>query len=113
MLKRIAIMTALAVSIVSANPFHGRSDRKTYTFTLSSPARVGDVQLKPGEYTVKVDGSQIALTDHMRRRIETPATLEAGDRKFTETSLIMSTDNGEQRIVLIQLGNTTNKIVFQ
>ncbi len=114
MLKRVAIMMLVGISIMAARPFHGlRSDNKTYTFTLSSPAQAGDVQLKPGEYKVKVDGSQFVLTDQAGHRIETNATMETADHKFTQTSIAMTNENGGPRIVSIQLGKTNSRIVFQ
>ena len=115
MFKRIAtLILVVGVFIVSAKPFHGlRTDQKTYTFTLSSPAQAGDVQLKPGEYKIKLDGSQFMLTDQRGHQIETTATVENVDHKFTQTSLMIRNEDGGPRIVSIQLGNTNSKIVFQ
>ena len=114
MLKRIAIMMLVVVSMIAAKPFHGpRSDKKTYSSTLSSPAQAGDVQLKPGEYKIKLDGSPFVLTDQAGHKIEANATMETADHKFTQTSIAMTTENGGPRIVSIQLGNTSSRIVFQ
>jgi len=104
MFKRLAIVVLLAAAVVSA---------KTYTFTISSATQVGSVQLKPGEYKLKVDGSQVVLTDIGGNRVDTNVTIEAAGKKFAQTSVSTSnTDNGA-RIISIELGGTSNRVVFE
>lgn len=104
MFRRTAILMLIGVACLSA---------KSYTFTLSSPAQAGTVQLKRGEYKLKVDGSQVVLTDQTGHRIETTAAVEDADQKYPQTTLTMSNEDGGPRIVSIELANTTRKVVFQ
>ena len=78
MLKRIAILALLGVSLASA---------KTYSFVVSEPTNAGQAQLKPGEYSLKLDGSQVVLKDMTGRQIDVTAKVEPADRKFDETAV--------------------------
>jgi hypothetical protein len=104
MLKRVAILALLGVSLASA---------KTYTFTVADPAQAGKAQLKPGEYSLKLDGSQVVLMDGSGRRIDTTAKVESADRKFDQTVISFSKVDGTNRIQAIQLGGSKNRVVFQ
>ena len=104
MLNRIAILMLVSVSLISA---------KTYTFTLSDTVQAGTVQLKPGEYRLKMDGSQIVLMDQTRHQIDITARLETSDHKFSQTSIKTSNEDGKARIMSIELGHTTSTVVFE
>jgi hypothetical protein len=104
MLKRIAILALLGVSLASA---------KTYTFSVSEPAQAGQAQLKPGEYSLKVDGPQVLLIDKTGRPINATAKVETVDRKFDQTAISISKADGTSRIQWIALGGSKNKVVFE
>jgi hypothetical protein len=104
MLKRIAILALLGVSLASA---------KTYTFTVTNPAQAGKVQLKPGEYSLKLDGSQVVFMDTNGRRIDATAKVETAGRKFDQTAVATSKAGGSTRIQWIELGGGRNKVVFE
>ena len=56
-MKKFLVVAGLALSsltVVSA---------KTYDIVLSNPTKVGSVQLKPGQYKLKVDGANAVFTD--------------------------------------------------
>ena len=104
MFKRLAIIAVLFVLIASA---------KTYTFSIDNHARAGTVELKPGEYSIKLDGSKVVLIDKYRNRIETTAKWETVDRKFAQTSVSTERVEGTTRILSIELGGSSNVIVFE
>ena len=104
MLKRIAILALLGVSLASA---------KTYTFAVTDSAQAGKVQLKAGEYSLKLEGSQVVLLDRNGRRIDAIAKVETADRKFDVTSVTISKIDGANRIQWIGLGGSKNKVVFE
>lgn len=104
MLKRIAILALLGVSLASA---------KTYSFVVSEPTNAGQAQLKPGEYSLKLDGSQVVLKDMTGRQIDVTAKVEPADRKFDETAVQSSKTNGTNRIQWVELGGSKNKVVFE
>jgi hypothetical protein len=104
MLKRVAILALLGVSLGSA---------KTDTFTVSDPTQAGSAQLKPGEYKLKVDGSQAVLMDNAGHRIDVSVKIEAADQKFNQTSVSISKAVGTNRIQSIQLGGSNSRVGFQ
>ena len=112
MFKRIAILMILCVAVVSAKTFT-LMRAKTFTFTISSAAHAGAVQLKPGEYKIRLNGPEVVLTDQSGHQIDTAAKIETADRKFAQTAIIMSHEDGGSRIVLIELGSTNSKVVFE
>ena len=108
MFKRFTIVALLSVLLLSAKMF-----TKTYTFSISNQAIAGNTQLKPGEYHIKLDGAQVVLTDKSGVRIDTTATVETAERKFDQTAVATATESGTDRIIYIELGGSSNKVVFQ
>ena len=104
MFKRLTIVALMSVLLASA---------KSYTITISDPASAGSVQLKAGEYGLKLDGTQVVLIDKAGKQIETTAKVEAAEHKFDQTSISISKADGANRIISIQLGGSTNRVVFE
>jgi hypothetical protein len=92
--------TLLGVSIASA---------KTYTITLSSPAAIGNSQLKSGENKLELKGDSILVKDGKMVN-EFPVHVENEARKFDNTSVTTSSQGGSNRIEEIRLGGTTVKL---
>ena len=104
MLRRVAVLLVAAGLIVSA---------KTYSFSVDRTTQIGTTELKPGEYKVKVDGTQVVLIDRAGHQIETTAKVEPADHKFMATAVTISTQDGGAKILAIELGGSTTKVVFE
>jgi hypothetical protein len=104
MFKRLAMLALLSVLVLSA---------KTYTFNISDNATIANVQLKPGEYHVKLAGSQVVLTDQAGNQIDATPKVETADHKFDHTAVIYSTADGTNRILSVELGGSSNRVVFE
>lgn len=104
MLRRMAILGLLVASLALA---------KTYSFTISDPTLAGKTLLKPGDYRVKLDHSQVYLTDRDGRHIDTTATIESTSKKYPDTAVAMSKADNVYHIEYIQLGGSTNKVIFR
>jgi hypothetical protein len=104
MLKRLAIIALLSVSLASA---------KSYTITLSDACQAGSSQLNPGEYTLKLDGSKVVLIDTKGKAIETAAKVETADRKFDQTAVFISKTDGANRLQSITLAGSKSKVIFE
>ena len=86
---------------------------KSYDVKLAAPAQFGGVQLKAGEYKVKVDGSNATFTPNgTSKGVTVPVKLEAGQLKYQYTAVETSGASGAERIDAIQLGGTKTKIEF-
>jgi hypothetical protein len=104
MLKRLSILTLMGVSLICA---------KTYTFSVPNSTQAGTAQLKAGQYSLKVDGSQVVLMDERGHRIDTNAKIETTGQKAAATAVSISTANGASRIEWIELGGSNSRVVFQ
>jgi len=104
MFKRLALIALLCVPFVSASSYH---------FIVADKSQLGSAQLKPGEYSLSVKGDKAVITDENGRRTNAAVKVEAADSKFADTSVGLSTANGERRIEFIGLKGTKDKVVFQ
>lgn len=110
MSKRFAVIALLfGVLLATAG-----TRAKTYTFTISDKIVAGNTALKPGEYHVRLNGSEAVVTYQDGKQLDLTATVETAEHKFDGTSLrsVMS-DDGTNRLLSVQLGGTTYKLVFQ
>jgi hypothetical protein len=85
---------------------------KTYNVTLSKPAKVGSLQLVPGTYQLKVDGSNAVFTDAKRHSFSTAVKVENGTKKFEYTAVDSSDSGNSELIHSITLGGSTTKVEF-
>jgi hypothetical protein len=105
MLKSFVLFAALGLSIASA---------KSYDLTVTTPVRVGAMDLKPGKYSVAImDESKVRFTDADGNAVEANATITKAPKKFANTLLDTRDANGEQSIEEIDLGGTNTKIQFE
>jgi hypothetical protein len=84
----------------------------TYHIKIADPTWVGQNQLKPGEYDVKVDTAGKVTFKMGKTVIEAPAKIEASESKFADTMLDTKTVNGQSQIKELDLGGTKSKLVF-
>jgi hypothetical protein len=85
---------------------------KTYDITISKASKVGSVELAPGEYQLKVDGTNAVFTDRRHKNFTTAVKLESGPKKFQYTA-VDSTESGAMELIhSITLAGSTTKIDF-
>jgi len=86
---------------------------KTYDVVLASAMKAGSVELAPGEYKLRVDGSNAIFTGaQSHESVTVPVKIENGNTKFNATALDSSNQGGKQRITAIELGGSTIKLEF-
>ena len=86
---------------------------KTYSITVSNPTKVGSVQLKSGQYKLKVEGSNAIFTDVTNQKaVTTPVKVEETDKKFGSTRVQSTKDGDVERIQEIDLEGSTTKLTF-
>jgi hypothetical protein len=107
-MKKIACLSILAFSFLSL-----ASAAKTYHITLDSAAKVGSVELKAGNYAVKVQGSNAVFTNEdTDKSFTAPVKVEDGSQKFDQTAVDTSAASGQNVIQDIQLGGSNTKLDF-
>ena len=105
--KSIFIVGALALATLNI------ASAKSYDITLGAPTMAGNTELKAGEYKLKVDGNQAVFTNPENAKSFTaPVRIENSDRKFDQTAIQSSTQNGTDSIREIDLGGSTTKLEF-
>ena len=98
---------ALALSVVA---FAGS---KTYDLTLSSTVKAGSAQLAPGDYKLKLDGSNAVITGAQNgKSVTVPVKVENGNTKYGSTTFDSTTQGGATQITSIELGGSKTKLEF-
>ncbi len=86
---------------------------KSYDITLSSPAKAGNIELRSGEYKVKVEGSNAVFTKLGTSETFTiPVKVENTGKKHDFTALETNKQNGTDRIKAIDLGGSNETLEF-
>ena len=107
-MKKLVLTGILCLSTL------GILSAKSYSITLANPTQAGDVQLRPGDYKMKVEGGMAVFTDLDRnKRFTVPVKVENSDDKFSETAVITKNDSGVDRIKEIDLGGSHMKIEIE
>jgi len=104
-MKKLVLTGVLCLSTL------GILSAKSYSITLSNPTQVGSVQLKPGDYKVKVEGNTAVFTDQDRNKSFTvPVKIENANEKYDNTAVITRNDAGVDKIQEIDLGGSHTKV---
>ena len=86
---------------------------KTYDVVLPSAAKAGNVQLAPGEYKVKVEGSNaIFMGAQSRESVTVPVKVENAGTKYSATALDTIKQGDSLLITSIELGGSKTKLEF-
>lgn len=86
---------------------------KTYDIVLSGTTVAGNVQLRPGEYRVKVEGNTAKFTDVERdKTVAVPVTVKQTPQKFDQTAVDTDKTGGADKIKAIELGGSNTELDF-
>jgi hypothetical protein len=100
----VAVLAVSSLSILSA---------KTYEIVLSSATKAGTLQLKPGQYRLKLDGSNATFTDvNTTKSFTTPVKVQNTEQKFDSTKVQTTKDGDTERLQEIDLGGSKTKLEF-
>jgi hypothetical protein len=105
--KSLLIVCALTLSTI------GIASAKSYSVNFTTPTKAGATNLKPGEYQIKVEGSQAVFTDEQQgKSFSVSVKIEQSDKKFDDTSVQTTNANGMDTIHEIDLGGSTFRLEF-
>jgi hypothetical protein len=106
-MKQLVAIAALAVCTL------GVASAKTYDVYLSNQTKAGAIQLKPGDYKLKVEGSNAVFTDtNSLKSYTTPAKIETTERKFDQTRVETTKQGNSDVLQEIDLGGSKTKLEF-
>jgi hypothetical protein len=83
----------------------------TYHVRIADPTWVGQTELKPGEYEVKVDGDKVTFKQG-KNVVAVSAKVETNASKYSDTQMDIKTENGQAKLRELDLGGTKSKIVL-
>jgi hypothetical protein len=106
-MRKFLVVAALAVSSLTI------VNAKTYEIILSGPTKAGNVELKAGQYKLKVDGANAIFTDiNSAKSFTTPVKVQTGEKKFDDTKVQTTKDGNIDKIEEIDLGGSKTKLGF-
>ncbi|HUA62493.1 MAG TPA: hypothetical protein VML19_27295 [Verrucomicrobiae bacterium] len=85
---------------------------KTYEVTLANMSKAGNVQLKAGEYRVKVDNGKAVFTGADGHEYTVDVKTKSASQKFEETRVDANKEGNVDTLKDIQLGGSTTQIEF-
>lgn len=103
MIKQALI--AVAVFAVSA------AGAETFRVTLGQPSVIKGTEFKAGDYSLNVKDNVVVILKG-KQKVEVPATVESVDKKFKNTKILYSEENGKYLVKEIQVGGTKTKLLF-
>ncbi len=83
----------------------------TYHVKIADPTWVGQTQLKPGQYEVRVDGDKVTFKQG-KNVVAVGAKVETNASKFSDTQMDIKTENGQAKLKELDLGGTKSKIML-
>jgi hypothetical protein len=84
----------------------------SYHVKIADPTWVGQNELKPGEYEVKVDPAGKVTFKMGKNVVEAPAKIETNASKYSDTQLNTKSVNGQPQLRELDLGGTKSKLTF-
>ena len=106
-MKKLLMVGALCVSTLSI------VSAKSHDIVISTTVKAGSVQLKPGEYRLKVDGGNATFIDlNTDKTYTTPVKVQTSDKKFDQTKMDTTKDGEDMKLQDIELGGSTTKLEF-
>jgi hypothetical protein len=100
----VGALCVSTLSIVSA---------KSYDIVISNPVQAGTVQLKPGEYRLKVNGGNATFVNvNTDKSFTTPVKVETSDKKFDQTKMDTTKDGDQNKLQDIELGGSNTRLEF-
>jgi hypothetical protein len=87
---------------------------KTYDVQIFSPLLIGSTLLKPGEYTVHLEGDKAVFTSARDSEIaaEAGVKVRTADKKFSRTEVVFTTEGETRRIQRIGLKGSRVELQF-
>ena len=86
---------------------------KTYDISFTSATKVGNIELKAGNYRLNVNGTKAIFTEvDTLKTVTTDVKVENSDTKFSETRIDSTTEGSTTVVKDIELGGTKTKIDF-
>ena len=106
-------MTCIAILLALGFLTPAASADESCRFTLTNTSRIGNAELRPGEYKLVIDAPKVVLTElNTGKSIELEANVENVDKKFDRTEIHSKQVDGVSQISEIRIGGSKTKVAF-
>ena|SRR5215475_14560235 len=106
MKKSLVLGLVLSLSTLIAGP-------KSFTVIFDKATMVGTAKLAPGEYKVKVDGTNAVFTNSSNyKSVSTAVKVETTEKKFKDTAVDTVKSDAGDVVTSISVGGSTTKLDF-
>jgi len=106
-IKSILLTATLALASLTM------ASAKSYDISLSNNVQVGNVQLKAGQYSLKVEGGSAIFTDvQSAKSFTAPVKVDTGSKKFNATMVDTDKNGSTETITSIELGGSKTTLQF-
>jgi hypothetical protein len=104
-------MTTKSLLFIGTLALASIASAKSYDIVLSSPTKAGSLQLNPGEYSLKVKGSNAVFTNvETGKSFTAPVKVQEAGKKFENTAVDTTKQNGTDEITTIELGGSNTQL---
>jgi len=87
--------------------------QKSFTVIFDKATTVGAVKLAPGEYKVKVDGTNAVFTNNSNyKSVSTAVKVETAEQKFKDTAVDTVKGASGDVVTAISVGGSTTRLDF-
>lgn len=98
------VLAILSLSIAAA---------KTCDVVFTSPTKAGSLQLKAGQYKMKIDGTKITFTEvNSQKSFTTEGKVENATKNFEHTQVDSTTEGTVNVVKDIEVGGSKIKVDF-
>lgn len=106
-IKSILFTATLALATLTV------ASAKSYEINLSSAVHVGGVELKPGQYSLKIQGNNAIFTEvETAKSFTAPVKVDNGTKRFGVTMVDTSKSSNGPAIKTIELGGSKTTLDF-
>ncbi|SRR5258707_5852783 len=84
----------------------------TYRVSLHEKTVVAGTELKPGDYKLDLNGSDLRISMGNKMMVETKVKVETNGGKFASTSVRYDNAGGKYQMREIRLGGTNTLLIF-
>jgi len=104
--------TLLLAGMLSLSMF-SIANAKSYDVVLENQATAGHTRLEPGEYHLKVEGSNAVFKNvRTAKEYTAPITIQTADKKHDNTAVESNVKGSTEQIKAIELGGSRETLEF-
>jgi hypothetical protein len=105
-------MSVRSLIIVGTLALSSVAFAKSYDITVTATVKAGEVELKPGQYKIKIENGQAVFTDSHDKSVSVPAKIENAEKKFNSTRLETASHDEIATIQAIDLGDSNARVTL-